>query len=617
MGTNEQINEANRRREAREAAEKARKAAERERERKQREAELALGAGLASVAGDFQLHEGDAANIMALAEQANISFIDLIAVPRFGGPQKPVAPELIGVVASHLHYLSRKAADDTLSSDTGLTVTSDTTTYSDRAVVSVLNARGFDVRLTDLALNGKRVMRYTGTFVNDFLKRDDDIRRNGESILTVQNNYIVNPTQVDKIADYWFKYFLYPKHVYSVRIAGVAPWYSLGEWYTLQLGFADTNEYIDSIVECYSMQCERVNGTIGQTVCLFREVSENWAKTTLYNARATLSGSPNRRVRRSNVITVASSTFFGPYDFRCDGTDDDVQIQAAIDELAAIGGGTIQLTRGIYNISSTITLCNNLVLVGHGTSTVLTLAAVDLDYFIIAFGKTGIAIRNLSINGNKANYVITEQVHTVIWCNSSDTTMAIDNVSIYDFKMQSSQGGILTLYGVYTGSNISRVTISGMEAINNTTSAGSASVCIGVYTCNHVETCSVSDIYVSGGFAGNEHCVGYDLSSYINNCSYVNTIDSINIGFADCLYLSICSSSVAGAVNQQGYGRCYNVMASSAEGNSVGTGFYKCKQVQQCVATNCASPYGTGVTQSYSDAGTNACANTANGGFNS
>lgn len=91
-------------------------------------------------------------------------------------------------------------------------------------------------------------------------------------------------------------------------------------------------------------------------------------------------------------------------DYVCDGTDDDVQIQAAIDALPA-SGGKVLLTEGTFYIGATITLPTNkrMTLEGCGpVTTELSLqngANVDM---ILAQGQQQV-VCNLSLNGNKAN----------------------------------------------------------------------------------------------------------------------------------------------------------------------------------------------------------------------
>ena len=65
--------------------------------------------------------------------------------------------------------------------------------------------------------------------------------------------------------------------------------------------------------------------------------------------------------------------------FLCDGTADDVEIQAAIDSLAAktAGGvtgtarGTVVLSEGIFELDGTVTVSEGCRLIGHGLGTIL------------------------------------------------------------------------------------------------------------------------------------------------------------------------------------------------------------------------------------------------------
>lgn len=89
----------------------------------------------------------------------------------------------------------------------------------------------------------------------------------------------------------------------------------------------------------------------------------------------------------------------------CDGTDDHVEIQAAIDALPA-AGGCVQLLDGTYNIEVLLTLDSNQTLRGCGRNTILTTSAADLTFLAAVGGsgteKTGIVIEDLQIDGASA-----------------------------------------------------------------------------------------------------------------------------------------------------------------------------------------------------------------------
>jgi len=69
------------------------------------------------------------------------------------------------------------------------------------------------------------------------------------------------------------------------------------------------------------------------------------------------------------VVAAANSLNKQGAHYVCDGTNDEEEIQAAIDEVAAAGGGKVLLLEGTFNISSTIQLKTGVSLVGMGWAT--------------------------------------------------------------------------------------------------------------------------------------------------------------------------------------------------------------------------------------------------------
>jgi len=111
----------------------------------------------------------------------------------------------------------------------------------------------------------------------------------------------------------------------------------------------------------------------------------------------------------TKVVAASNSldTSKAQADYVCDGTNDEVEIQAAIDALGGVGGRVL-LLEGKYNIANTIVLRSSVSLEGIGWGaveeklgwgTVLTLGA-DVDAILIsdAFYCT---ISNLMIDGQK------------------------------------------------------------------------------------------------------------------------------------------------------------------------------------------------------------------------
>jgi len=84
-------------------------------------------------------------------------------------------------------------------------------------------------------------------------------------------------------------------------------------------------------------------------------------------------------------------------DYNCDGTDDEVEINAAIDALPSTGG-MVFLMEGTYNINASITIdVDNTSLIGTGKSTIIATSS-DIT-MISAASLSGILIKNLYIRG--------------------------------------------------------------------------------------------------------------------------------------------------------------------------------------------------------------------------
>ncbi|MBM4076471.1 MAG: hypothetical protein FJ267_12630, partial [Planctomycetes bacterium] len=114
------------------------------------------------------------------------------------------------------------------------------------------------------------------------------------------------------------------------------------------------------------------------------------------------------------TVTVAtadsSNRSKGRADYLCDGIDDQVQINAAINSLPA-AGGLVHLYEGTYDIRKSSTIAgisirrSNITLVGMGASTRLYLAANQVVNVIRIEGNgtENVAVKSMYINGNRSN----------------------------------------------------------------------------------------------------------------------------------------------------------------------------------------------------------------------
>jgi hypothetical protein len=102
-------------------------------------------------------------------------------------------------------------------------------------------------------------------------------------------------------------------------------------------------------------------------------------------------------------------------DYVCDGTADNIEINAALTQVAASGGGVAFLAAGSYTLADTIKIPSDVTLAGEGTATKLafdtsvgdkTMITNDCNYTFAQRHPTGnknIVVRNIYIDGDKDN----------------------------------------------------------------------------------------------------------------------------------------------------------------------------------------------------------------------
>ncbi len=128
----------------------------------------------------------------------------------------------------------------------------------------------------------------------------------------------------------------------------------------------------------------------------------------------------------------------------CDGTDDDIEINQALSDIATAGGGTVHLATGICIISSPIQISgDNSIIEGEGIDQTIiklkdeagwvtmdensTILRSDKEYLMhmVAPASKNIIIRNLSIDGNKQNQHLTNP-------STNEISLVPDGMGYYD-----------------------------------------------------------------------------------------------------------------------------------------------------------------------------------------
>jgi len=123
----------------------------------------------------------------------------------------------------------------------------------------------------------------------------------------------------------------------------------------------------------------------------------------------------------SATLVVAASDSLHPEraDYQCDGTADDVEIQAAITALPA-GGGKVVLLEGLFTVSGDGTKClfvpSNVHIQGQGGATTVKLAAnqdcaIFMNTGIAGAGNSNITISDMKIDGTKATQATGLGIH--------------------------------------------------------------------------------------------------------------------------------------------------------------------------------------------------------------
>lgn len=137
------------------------------------------------------------------------------------------------------------------------------------------------------------------------------------------------------------------------------------------------------------------------------------------------------------VIGPSSNDDSDTYDYTTDGTNDNVQIQAALDDLPS-GGGCIFFREGTYTLGSTISWPSKtaIMLKGTGESTVITCkSAFDVDFFDMPNSVTidTIIVEDIKFDGNYTNQTSTSMM--VFDLSNTGTTVgtfAVNRCTFYN-----------------------------------------------------------------------------------------------------------------------------------------------------------------------------------------
>jgi hypothetical protein len=449
----------------------------------------------------------------------------------------PATKELVG--AKSLVLLHQEAnfngAGTPLTPGTALTQTTfDTTTRANQAKILLTNGSAHDEVILACAILGQPVYRlssgsYTPTntinlgfitltqsgstyeaLLHDKYVNYESIAMDGDKLFELGNNMVCLLTQVNKLADIWWKRNKTKRHIYTIRQVGINTYFEPGEWYMLQVGSAGKQEYINSVVEVYAVRTTLSAGQLGTTEIDFREILQNWVFDSNETARMLASGS---FVKKDNgrIVTVGASTFIGSADYYCDGTADDVEINAAINVLQARGGGTVHLTGGTFNTTASINLSfGGMILEGEGDSSSIIPGSDFGDIISVSPGSSvqNVVVRNLRVtmtNISSHNGIYFQNVINGV----------IMNATCYDCRT----------IGIYSDSGCTDCQVVGCR-IDGLTNSSSVSTIAGIL-------CGGNRMLVQGNFVTSLRKTG--VTGGINGIGvFSNTSQVINNYVYDC-----------------------------------------------------------------------------------
>lgn len=463
------------------------------------------------------------------------------------------------------------------------TVDFDTTEYGDRAVLQLRNDTGSSITLTGLSIRGKPVKQLSGAngYVWEYSDYDD-IEKNGENFVEVSNDFIFSPLQAKSIGDFVWKE-LRPHKMYSLTLIGTQYQYEIGQIWHLTLSYSldgHTMEDIDTDVEVMGISLSRSVGGVGTTALSLRVPSAAWELTLSKNAKLVGAGNSQRLSNRSNIVTVASSTWTGQADYFCDGTNDEIEIQAAIDYVASIGGGEVQLTAGLFSIDYYITTAIGVNISGAGRSTVLRKQTNTYGRIIYNDVNGSCVISSLTVDGGSENGI----------SFSSNEFIAIGSQAI---------SKLLYVYDVYA--------INGMCSY-------SSGLAYGFDTISSCASCNAINLY-NTNHAGTGYSSGFHSCTNITNCisSNIGAGYLVASGYYACNRVSKSIATDINGLSTYGfYNTWYCSDCISTTGKTGATGFYLGQHIRFCISSETVK-----YDSSFAGSSSGACANTADGGYNS
>ena len=262
-------------------------------------------------------------------------------------------------------------------------------------------------------------------------------------------------------------------------------------------------------------------------------------------------GGSGKRTCRFVIGTSTSGWTEDDCDYLCDGTDDQVEINAAIQALPS-GGGEIVILDGTYNITATIAMNkDNVKLSGNGNATVLKRmwhGSTETGVIKITATNGGCFVGSLMIDGNNystssdscifiqssnKNIVVDIICHRsgvgifLMYCKNNFITLNIaNNNKYYGIRVYESVNNIIS-YNIFNNNNTYGIytTGSNYNIISSNTCCDNDPYGIYLFSSNNntiTNNTSIRGTGSSSDYTSSQHTI------YVNNSQY-NLISANNI----------------------------------------------------------------------------------------
>lgn len=259
-----------------------------------------------------------------------------------------------------------------------------------------------------------------------------------------------------------------------------------------------------------------------------QKASANGVATLGSDAKVPKSQLPDSEGKRTARFTVGTSTAgwtADQVDYLCDGTADQVEINAAITALPSTGGEVIILD-GTYNLTGSINVNkNNVTLSGNGQSTILkrVFGGTSHEQSMIYVNSSNSTIKFLSLDGVRGTY--TNVMNDGIFLfNCSDNIIICNTVSNCAGPGIYAQSTGTSSYNNTITGNICKNNKDGIRLYRSIKNNITGNICNG-NTTNGISTNLSDDKNVIAGNTVNDNETGISFGSGSNNVITGNTCD--------------------------------------------------------------------------------------------